>query len=67
MGWASGAKAVGGTWRMCVHVAARCGEELLYSYGKKPNAKLFWVRATAARTHSHTLHTGIPYTQPLSI
>eukprot|EP00964_Phaeocystis_antarctica_P008381 scaffold4519_cov45-Phaeocystis_antarctica.AAC.1 len=64
MGWASGASAVGGTWRMCVHVAVSRGEELLYSYGKKPNAKLFWVRATAARTHSHTIHS--PFSALLS-
>jgi hypothetical protein len=43
MGWAHGANAVGGVWRLCVHVAVCGGDELLYSYGKKPNAKLFWV------------------------
>ena len=42
MGWASGANAAGGAWRMCVHVAVCRGDELLYSYGRKPNAKLFW-------------------------
>ena len=53
MGWASGAKAVAGTWRMCVHVAASRGDELLYSYGNKANSKLIWVRARPAPPPAH--------------
>ena len=54
MGWASGAKAVAGEWRMCVHVAVSRGDELLYSYGCKPNAKLLWVCVSAFARRAHS-------------